>query len=95
MDAAASGQSPPAKQEPVDADLESEHRKPISPEARRQSGRAQQLPVKAAAAQAPTKERRLDHIGFTVKDLKALIIDESGVGIAFITNIEINERPIR
>jgi hypothetical protein len=68
---------------------------------------------KADTAQAPTKGRVLDHIGFDVKDLKAFVkfleannvkldrpysINESGIGIAFITDpwgsyIEINERP--
>jgi catechol 2,3-dioxygenase-like lactoylglutathione lyase family enzyme len=68
---------------------------------------------KADTAQAPTKGRVLDHIGFDVKDLKAFIkvleannikldrpysVNDSGVGIAFITDpwgtyIEINERP--
>ena len=68
---------------------------------------------KADTAQAPTKGRILDHIGFDVKDLKAFIktleannikldrpysVNDSGVGIAFITDpwgtyIEINERP--
>ena len=69
--------------------------------------------AKADQAQAPTKGRVLDHIGFDVKDLKAFVkmleanhikldrpysVNESGVGIAFITDpwgtyIEINERP--
>lgn len=69
--------------------------------------------TKADTAQAPTKGRILDHIGFDVKDLKAFIkkleannikldrpysVNDSGVGIAFITDpwgtyIEINERP--
>ncbi|MSO30353.1 MAG: hypothetical protein EXQ48_05325 [Acidobacteria bacterium] len=69
--------------------------------------------AKADAAQVPTKGRILDHIGFDVKDLKAFItmleannvkldrpysVNDSGVGIAFITDpwgtyIEINERP--
>jgi catechol 2,3-dioxygenase-like lactoylglutathione lyase family enzyme len=69
--------------------------------------------AKAESAQAPTKGRILDHIGFDVKDLKAFIkaleandikldrpytVNDSGVGIAFITDpwgtyIEINERP--
>ena len=68
---------------------------------------------KADQVQAPTKGRVLDHIGFDVKDLKAFIktleannikldrpysVNDSGVGIAFITDpwgtyIEINERP--
>jgi catechol 2,3-dioxygenase-like lactoylglutathione lyase family enzyme len=68
---------------------------------------------KAESAQASTKGRILDHIGFDVKDLKAFIktleannikldrpytVNDSGVGIAFITDpwgtyIEINERP--
>ena len=56
---------------------------------------------KADAAQAPTKGRILDHIGFDVKDLKAFIkmleannikldrpysVNDAGVGIAFITD---------
>ena len=69
--------------------------------------------TKADRAQAPTKGRILDHIGFDVKDLKAFIktleannikldrpysVNDSGVGIAFITDpwgtyIELNERP--
>ncbi len=58
--------------------------------------------AKADAAQAPTKGRILDHIGFDVKDLKAFIkttlepnnikldrpytVNDAGVGIAFITD---------
>jgi catechol 2,3-dioxygenase-like lactoylglutathione lyase family enzyme len=57
--------------------------------------------AKAESAQAPTKGRILDHIGFDVKDLKAFIktleannikldrpytVNDSGVGIAFITD---------
>jgi hypothetical protein len=56
--------------------------------------------AKAASAEAPTKGRILDPIGFTVKDLKAFIkleannirhdrpstVNDSGVGIAFITD---------
>jgi catechol 2,3-dioxygenase-like lactoylglutathione lyase family enzyme len=69
--------------------------------------------TKVETAQVPTKGRILDHIGFDVKDLKAFIktldannikldrpysVNDSGVGIAFITDpwgtyIEINERP--
>ena len=69
--------------------------------------------AKAESAQVPTKGRILDHIGFDVQDLKAIIktleanniklerpytVNDSGVGIAFITDpwgtyIEINERP--
>jgi len=69
--------------------------------------------TKADTAQARTKGRVLDHIGFDVKDLKAFIkmleaqnikldrpysVNDSGIGIAFITDpwgtyIEINERP--
>src|SRR5215467_7150022 len=56
---------------------------------------------KADKAQAPTKGRVLDHIGFDVKDLKAFIktleaanikldrpysVNDSGIGIAFITD---------
>ena len=56
---------------------------------------------KADSAQAPTKGRVLDHIGFDVKDLKAFIktleannikldrpysVNDLGVGIAFITD---------
>jgi catechol 2,3-dioxygenase-like lactoylglutathione lyase family enzyme len=71
--------------------------------------------TKADTAQAPTKGRVLDHIGFDVKDLKAFIktleannvkldrpyiVNEAGIGIAFVTdpwgtNIEINERPLQ
>ena len=58
--------------------------------------------TKADTAQASTKGRILDHIGFDVKDLKAFIktleannikldrpysVNDSGVGIAFITDI--------
>ena len=91
---------------------------------RRQAGQRNNAPVadipgeqlrfaKAESAQAPTKGRILDHIGFDVKDLKAFVktleannikldrpytVNDSGVGIAFITDpwgtyIEINERP--
>jgi catechol 2,3-dioxygenase-like lactoylglutathione lyase family enzyme len=58
--------------------------------------------AKADTAQAPTKGRILDHIGFDVKDLKAFIktkldandikldrpytVNDAGVGIAFITD---------
>jgi hypothetical protein len=57
--------------------------------------------AKAENAQAPTKGRILDHIGFDVRDLKAFIktleannikldrpytVNDSGVGIAFITD---------
>jgi catechol 2,3-dioxygenase-like lactoylglutathione lyase family enzyme len=57
--------------------------------------------TKADAAQAPTKGRILDHIGFDVKDLKAFIktldannvkldrpytVNEAGIGIAFVTD---------
>jgi catechol 2,3-dioxygenase-like lactoylglutathione lyase family enzyme/extradiol dioxygenase family protein len=58
--------------------------------------------AKAEAAQAPTKGRVLDHIGFDVKDLKAFIktnleannvkldrpysVNDSGIGIAFVTD---------
>ena len=68
---------------------------------------------KADTPQASTKGRVLDHLGFDVTDLKAFIkkleannikldrpysVNESGVGLAFITDpwgtsIEINERP--
>ena len=56
---------------------------------------------KADAAQAPTKGRVLDHIGFDVKDLKAFIktleannvkldrpytVNDAGIGIAFVTD---------
>jgi len=57
---------------------------------------------KADAAQAPTKGRVLDHLGFDVKDLKAFIktnleangvkldrpysVNASGIGIAFVTD---------
>jgi catechol 2,3-dioxygenase-like lactoylglutathione lyase family enzyme len=57
---------------------------------------------KVATAQAPTKGRVLDHIGFDVKDLKAFIktnleannikldrpysVNDAGVGIAFVTD---------
>jgi hypothetical protein len=63
---------------------------------------AQPFPFnEAEAAQAPTKGRILDHIGFDVKDLKAFIktleadnikldrpytVNDIGVGIAFITD---------
>ena len=79
---------------------------------RRQGGSRNNAPVadipgvqlrfnKADAAQAPTKGRVLDHIGFDVKDLKGFIktvegknikldrpysVNEIGVGIAFITD---------
>jgi catechol 2,3-dioxygenase-like lactoylglutathione lyase family enzyme len=58
--------------------------------------------AKAETAQAPTKGRVLDHIGFDVKDLKAFIktnleansvkldrpysVNDSGIGIAFVTD---------
>jgi catechol 2,3-dioxygenase-like lactoylglutathione lyase family enzyme len=57
--------------------------------------------TKADAAQAPTKGRILDHIGFDVKDLKAFIktleangvkldrpytVNDAGIGIAFVTD---------
>jgi len=58
--------------------------------------------AKAQTAQAPTKGRVLDHIGFDVKDLKAFIktnleannvkldrpyaVNDSGIGIAFVTD---------
>lgn len=57
--------------------------------------------TKAATAQAPTKGRVLDHIGFDVKDLKAFIqtldakgvkldrpysVNDIGIGIAFVTD---------
>jgi catechol 2,3-dioxygenase-like lactoylglutathione lyase family enzyme len=58
--------------------------------------------TKADAAQAPTKGRTLDHIGFDVKDLKAFIVkleaagikldrpysknEQNGVALAFITD---------
>ena len=68
---------------------------------------------KVDALGAPTKGRVLDHIGFDVIDLKATIarlqangvkldrpyaMNESGVGLAFITDpwgtyIELNQRP--
>jgi len=98
MDAAASGQSPPGKQEPVDADperapeadiagSEAPKRACAKTPGRRYSGHA--IAIHQGGRGAGSHQGTgLDHIGFAVKDLKAFIIDESGVGIAFITNIE-------